>query len=271
MGVHPNEVSPLDSGPHTNIPIYSTMTNCFYDNIQHLSETPLFQRVLGHQDNTKAYSQLSLPVQLNVDADEATGAFHWSHAPILQENVPLLSTTKAHFNIGTVTITGHYKLHMRKATSQADFFAKCQAIHNGDLPTFQTVNFTLFRTAVRNSCHLHKFLFKFSHQVLPTQDQKSKWGASFDDCPICHDTDTQQHLLHGTSPELTAWRKTFLCALRSHLDTAHIQFELMVVLLQCIDAWLDGEAIDLTGYPRYCQSTIKAQNRIGWHAFLQGY
>jgi hypothetical protein len=81
----------------------------------------------------------------------------------------------------------------------------------------------------------------------------------------------QQHFLRCTSPELTAWRKTFLHSLCSHLDTAHTQFELMVVLLECIDDWLDGEAIDPAGYPQYCQSAVKAQNHSGWHAFLQGY
>jgi hypothetical protein len=32
--------------------------------------------VKGHQDNHQQYSQLSLTAQLNVDADEAAGAFH---------------------------------------------------------------------------------------------------------------------------------------------------------------------------------------------------
>jgi hypothetical protein len=165
-------------------------TEAIYANIQHLTITPIFQHVMGHQDDTKAYSQLSLPAQLNVDADKAAGAFHWSHASTIQEKVPILPTTKAHFNIGNAIVTGHYKLHIRKAASQADFFAQCQGIHKWDLSTFQKVNFTLFRTAVRNSCDLHKFLFKFTHQLLPSQDQKSKWGASSGDCPTCHDTDT---------------------------------------------------------------------------------
>jgi hypothetical protein len=63
---------------------------------------------MGHQDDTKAYSQLSLPAQLNVDADEAAGAFHWSHAPTIQEKVPILPTTKAHFNICNMQINIFY-------------------------------------------------------------------------------------------------------------------------------------------------------------------
>jgi hypothetical protein len=107
--------------------------------------------------------------------------------------------------------------------------------------------------------------------LLPTQDQKSKGGVSSGDCPTCHDTDTQQHFLRCTSLELTTWRKTFLRASRSHYEDSHTHVELMVVLLECIYAWLDGEAIDSAGYTRYCQSAITAQNKIGWYPFLQGY
>jgi hypothetical protein len=247
------------------------LTEAIHDSIQHLADPPVFQHVLGHQDDDKACSQLFLPAQLNVDADEAAGAFHWSHAPTLQETVPLLSTTKAHFNIGNTTITGHYKHHIRKAASTAEFLDKCCDIHQWDPPTFKTINLSLLCTAVRNSCHMHKFLFKFIHHVLPTHAQKSKWGLSSDDCATCHETDNQTHFLQCSGPTPTAWRQSFLRGLRSHLDSHHTQFELLVVLLECIDAWLDGEAIDPTGYPRICRRAITAQNNIGWHAFLQGY
>jgi hypothetical protein len=45
----------------------------------------------------------------------------------------------------------------------------------------------------------------------------------------------------------------------------------MVILLDAIDAWLDGKAIDPCGYPKSCRQAIITQNRIGWLAFLQGY
>jgi hypothetical protein len=247
------------------------LTEAIHNNIQHLSIPPTYQHVLGHQDNSTTYTKLSLTAQLNVDADEAAGAFHWSHAPTLQETVPLLPSTRVHFNIGHNTITGHYKHHIRKAASQNDFFSKCRAIHNWDLATYHAINLALFRTAVRNSCHRHKFLFKFVHEVLPTQEHKSKWGSATHDCPSCHDIDTQVHFLRCPSPPVAAWHKSFLCHLRAYLESFHTHFEVMVVLLDAIDAWLDGEAIDPCGYPKSCRPAIVAQNRIGWHAFLQGY
>jgi hypothetical protein len=58
---------------------------------------------------------------------------------------------------------------------------------------------------------------------------------------------------------------------RLYLESYQTQFEMLVVLLDCIGAWLDGDAIDPVEYPRLCCRAIIAQNRIGWHAFLPGY
>jgi hypothetical protein len=184
------------------------LTEAIHDSIQHLDESPTFQHVLGHQDDDKEYTDLTLPAQLNVDANEAAGAFHWSHSPTLQTIVPLLPTTKAQLNIGSNTITGHYKHHIRQAASRQDFLDQCQVIHKWDNSTFQTINLSLFRTAVRNSCHIHKFLFKFIHQILPTQTQKSKWGRSSGKCPTCHEPDTQQHFLRCSPPPQLGERRS---------------------------------------------------------------
>jgi hypothetical protein len=83
------------------------LTEAIHANIQHLSNPPTYQHVLGHEDNSTAYT--------NVDVDEAAGAFHWSHVPTLQETVPLLPSTRVHFNIGHTSITGHYKHQISKS------------------------------------------------------------------------------------------------------------------------------------------------------------
>jgi hypothetical protein len=247
------------------------LTEAIHASIQHLPSPTTFQHVKGHQDNHQKYSQLSLTAQLIVDANEAAGAFHWSHGPTHQESVPLYPTTKVHFNIGNKTITGHHKHHIRKAASRADFLEQCRILHGWDLPTFHTINLTIFRIAVRNYCHRHRFLFKLIHQVLPTQEQKSKLGPTTDKCPGCQDIDAQSHLLRCSSPSLTLWRKSFLCNLRSYLESYRTNLEVMIVILEAIEAWLDGAAINPLGYPRRCRRAITAQNRIGWHTFLQGY
>jgi hypothetical protein len=94
------------------------LTEAIHDSDQHLTKPPKYKHVLGHQDKTRHYTQLPLTAQLNVDADEAAGAFHWSHAATIQTDVALFPTTKAHLRIGDTTITGHYKHHIRRAASK---------------------------------------------------------------------------------------------------------------------------------------------------------
>jgi hypothetical protein len=169
------------------------LTEAIHDITQHLVDTPTFQHVLRHQDIDKDYTALTLTAQLNV-----------RRRLLLEPLSHLLLTTNAQLNIGSTTITGHYKHHIRQAASRQDFFDQCQAIHKWDDSSFQTINLALFRTAVRNSCHIHKFLFKFIHQVLRTQAQKYKWGRSSDSCPTYHETDNQQNFLRCSSPSITA-------------------------------------------------------------------
>jgi hypothetical protein len=65
-----------------------------YDAIQDLSIPPKFEHVKGHQDDTVAYAKLSLPAQLNVDADHGAGNFQWNHAPTHRSQVPMHKSTR---------------------------------------------------------------------------------------------------------------------------------------------------------------------------------
>ena len=63
------------------------------------------QYVRGHQDRSKAYGQLNLLGQLNVDADKATGKFitdHGSSRPF----VIMSPLSRAHLLLLDGTVTG---------------------------------------------------------------------------------------------------------------------------------------------------------------------
>jgi hypothetical protein len=144
------------------------LTEAIHESTQHLKEPPKYRHVMGHQDKDTHSLHLPLTAQLNVNADEAAGAFHWSHATTIQPTVALLPTTKTHFRIGNTTITGHYKHKIRGAASTAAFFQKYRNIHNWDEATLNTIQLSTFRTATHNSTHHHKFIFKYVHNLLPT-------------------------------------------------------------------------------------------------------
>jgi hypothetical protein len=247
------------------------LTEAIHDSNRHLTELPKYRHVLGHQDKMTHYAQLPLTAQLNVDADEATGAFHWSHSTTIQANVALLSTTKAHLRIGNTTITGQYKHHIRRAALTAEFFKQCRAIHNWEETTLHSIQLDSFRTATHNSVHRHKFIFKYVHNLLPTQERKSLYGEYSPHCPSCHEIDDHTHFLRCTCTDQSDWRTSSLRKLRSYLESSQTNFELMTVILEAITAWLTGGTISSTDYPSRCRRAINAQTVIGWHEFLQGY
>jgi hypothetical protein len=189
----------------------------------------------------------------------------------IQANVALLPTTKARLRIGDTTITGHYKHHIRRAASTAAFFKKCRTIHNWEETTFNSIQLDYFRTATRNSVHRHKFIFKYVHNLLPTQEQKSIYGNYPPHCPSCHELDDQAHFLRCTCTDQLQWRTSSLRKLRSYLESSQTDYELMTVILEAISAWLTGDTISSADYPTRCRRAINSQTAIGWCEFLQGY
>jgi hypothetical protein len=105
--------------------------------LSHFPLPPEFAHVKGHQDEKQSYDKLTLPAQLNVDADHAAGNFQWNHAPTLRGQVLLSPHTHAQLNIAGHTISGHYRHHIRTAASQDAFFAKCREIHEWTPTVFQ--------------------------------------------------------------------------------------------------------------------------------------
>jgi hypothetical protein len=199
------------------------LTEEIHASIQHLKAPPKYRHVMGHQDKHTHYLHLPLTAQLNIDADEAPGAFHWSHATTMRPTVALLSTTKTHFRIGNTTITGHYKHQIRRAASTAAFFQQCRSIYNWDDVTFNTIQLSTFQTAVRNSTHRHKFIFKYVRNLLPTQALKSKHGAYSPYCLSCKAMDDPTHFLrcHSQAPAETDTYKH-----RSNVGHAHHYYNL---------------------------------------------
>jgi hypothetical protein len=131
-----------------------------YDAIQDLTITPKFEHVKGHQDNKVAYQKLSLPAQLNVDADHEAGNFQWNHAPTQRDHVPTHASTRVQLHVAGSTVTGHYRHHICTAASTNDFFTKCYEIHSWTPATFELIRVPTLRSAVRSHCHRAKFIFK---------------------------------------------------------------------------------------------------------------
>jgi hypothetical protein len=140
-----------------------------------------------------------------------------------------------------------------------------------DPAVFALIHLPILRSAVRSNPTRSVHTFKFLHGALSTQQTKAVWYGGNPCCPVCLEDDTQEHFFQCQHSTAQTWRNTFLRTLRTKLETLHTPHDLQVVLIETIEAWLDGERIDPRGYPRIYQAAITAQNLIGWHSFLRGY
>ena len=74
---------------------------------------PVIEHVWGHQDDTTAYSDLSLPAQLNVDADDLAGTFVYDNdqSPLY---VPLIKGSIVALHTSSGTIVSRYRQNLRR-------------------------------------------------------------------------------------------------------------------------------------------------------------
>jgi hypothetical protein len=126
----------------------------------------------------------------------------------------------------------------------------------------------LFKTLaiyINSSSNLFIKYFRLKHK-------NPKWASPPTNVPPAMKPTIKHIFFDALAPLLQPGENpSYASSLRSYLESYQTQYEVMVVLLECIEAWLVGDIIDPAGYPRICQRAITAQNIIGWHAFLQGY
>ena len=123
---------------------------------------PVLCFVKGHQDANCPYVTLSLPAQLNVDADHLAG----SYAPCPNENptiVPMIAGTTMSLHLSTGTTTTKYRSVLHKAASTDTIQHYIQNKNKWTDAEFASINW------VAHSCSVHHFDHKNTvyHQICP--------------------------------------------------------------------------------------------------------
>jgi hypothetical protein len=199
------------------------------------------------------YADLSLDAQMNVGADhEAENCYHhpaFRYHPL----VPLFPSTKAQLLIDGITIPGHYRKHIRYAATSPEFWAQCCKTQGWSLETIDLIDKPLLRHGVRSHCHKPRFVVKWLHHLLPTQEYKSRWEYCSANCPCCNQTDDQNHFLRCTDTTVAAWCGTFFTTIRQWMVARDTNYELMSVLINALSAWFQSTTIATDSVPSQCQ------------------
>ena len=264
-------IAPNNQSPSATLAPDWDVLNKIRHSLQELPFRPTFQHVKGHQDRDTKYEYLPLLAQLNVDADHAAGAFqdqHGCHRP----HVLLFPHTGAQLQIDDATITYNYKSYIRNAAYGPPLLNYIQQRNQWTPAIMQTIDWDAHGMAIRRHFHQRVHLTKLIHDILPTNDNVSRWKPlRHAKCPSCpHPHEDRDHVLRCPHPSRMEWRRTFLLTLRTTCDKLHTRPNLQMILLTALEAWLTNTPADFSQYPTQYSHLIRQQTQIGWRQLFNG-
>jgi hypothetical protein len=234
--------------------------------------TPFFAHVKGHQDDTKAYEDLPLAAQLNVDADTLAGD-HQTQFPSEHLVVPLLPSTGAHLCIGDRTITGHYSGRIREAASLPAYIAHLCKANHWVTAEWTNIDLVVYKRLIARNTHRHVNVVKYVHDKLPTATIRQYTDATITTtCIQCHASfESFSHVLRCPHPSRRDWRKELLRTIRRHCEDNTTRLVLLQILTKGLESWFTGDLLSTDGFPPDFHRLIHEQNAIGWYALLRGF
>ena len=178
---------------------------------------PVLWFVKGHQDADSPYVTLSLPTQLNVDANHIAS----SYAPHPNENptiVTMIAGTAVSLHLSSGTITTKYRSALCKAASTDTIQHYIQNKNKWTDTEFASINWVAHGCSVCRFYHKKQFIVKFIHEWLPLGRLTSKYKQHhLLTCPTCsHDIEDGDHFLHCT--ERPQWKSDMFRALHNYFD-----------------------------------------------------
>ena len=141
--------------------------------------------VQGHQDNDHPYTTLSLPTQLNVNADHL--ARHYVSCPNQNPTIiTMIAGSAVSLHLLSGTITTKYRSALRKAASTDPIQHYIQTKNKWSSEKFASINWIAHGRSVHHFYHKKQFIVKFVHEWLPLGRLKSKYkNHNLPTCPTC--------------------------------------------------------------------------------------
>jgi hypothetical protein len=231
------------------------------------------QHVKAHEDKKKQWHELTRPEQVNVYCDrEATSALRqqMSEPHKRQSFLPLpgMSTYLQH---NKQFVTGHEQKILLWATAEeeiTDYYAKK---YNWSRTTAKTIDWAAFETA-QNGTKLDHFIPKLCCSWLPTHYHLNKREGTPDECPLCQQSETTEHLF--TCPKRRAQRKLFLIQFQGLLidlrTDPKIQQEIITGIKQLVRK-TDEPTQEHDNQPVSQFPAAQQQESIGWIHLYRGF
>ena len=230
-----------------------------------------FHHVKSHQDKHKDYDKLSLPAQLNIDADHMAEAFLLDN-PESIPTAPLIQGAGLHIHCPEGTITTRHKRKIIDARTGPILRKHMQDKHAWNDQVFEDINWEAHRTAFnRKKHHNQATLVKLIHGWLPIGQRIKHYSPKYSmECSLCGEVETQQHI-HQCS-ERHHWKQAFLEEISQYCTKLHTKGAIKAILIELLASVMDQRPINPKNYCDFHGSNtlIDHQNQIGYQQLFLG-
>ena len=237
--------------------------------LRQFTTMPAAVHVKGHQDRYAPFDTLSLPAQLNVEADTLAAEYVYSdevshtHAPLITGSTATLRTPKG-------TIHSNYRSVLRHLAHDPTIRHYLCNKFKWTPTVLDEIDWTSHGTANRAFFSRRHFISKFIFEWLPLGNLKSRYAEYYvDHCPACSTPilEDAEHFLR--CPSRRSWTGPMMDDLRSHWDTQSVDPQLQTLFSDSLLHWLSDTPLPKS-YPNYLQPLITSQTIIGWKQMFYG-
>eukprot|EP00980_Cylindrotheca_fusiformis_P024905 scaffold12690_cov177-Cylindrotheca_fusiformis.AAC.2 len=237
----------------------------------------VLSHVKGHQNTRTDFDELTLPEQLNIEADELAREYRIATNNIKRPLVPMLQHTRClvHSN-DTDTITRAYRQTLRNLVATPAIRNQMAKSFRWSPSTIDLVDWGVFEKCRSKMQTRAQQMTKLGFNILPTASVVAKGAKSKSDiCPLCEtDPETNDHLCQCSATQVRLWRSTVILELGQLLEKRGIQQGLGETLMRGIISVFESKNAAITLecdlFPRPLRQLITEQNLIGWRQLFRG-
>jgi hypothetical protein len=233
------------------------------------------QWIRAHQDDDTPYPLLSLPAQLNVDADKLAGEYHRQAEP--RPIVLRPSNTSLSLSIDGHSVTSKAKAQVRYAYASNDTFLHMRHLYNWAAGTEQEVDWDAHST-LRNAFQAKRATFtKHVFKILPTGKIAHRNDPSLAERCLCCSAEVEDndHIMICPATDRRQWRNTLHRKLTARLSNPTVNSDpvLVDILWDGLSRFLFDrpEPLEVTAYPTEYAQLINSQQKIGWCNTIRGH
>ena len=233
--------------------------------------TVKFEWIKGHQDDANPRQELSLPAQLNCEADheastfEATEDYQW-------HQVPPLPSTPCQLLIQQRSITGKIKRRAHEAATTTNLMVYLQRKFQWSPTTIKLIDWDTFSAILQKYRDKWPTIVKHIHDISPTGTIANRNNPHLPhECPACnHPHESNNHVILCPSQSRARWRAQMIQKIREHKK--HPSDPYLIDILQdgLIRFHRTLDTIETTRYPERYSKLIDSQNKIGWDQLYKG-